>query len=221
MGLSCPSYPLAQVLPPPLILQCLLQRACSSSSILGCSEEGCHTNQHLAFCRQREHSWHSNQPKQLLHCFSGTGGGWSLQWNWSFSAGMKEATRHHQGYCPTAPSCHSQRSSLFKIWVLALLSLSSSAQSKLMGMLSCSWGVLSSQYQRTPADKKAIAWSELWEADIEKEQIPANIYVQGHKTIGRQPGLFNPWQIRVGGEYLKILFLIQSITGIKTSQASQ
>lgn len=75
MGFSCPSYPLAQELPPPLIPQCFLQRACSSSSILGCSEEGCHTNQSLAFCRQREHRWYSNQPKQLLHCFSGTGGG--------------------------------------------------------------------------------------------------------------------------------------------------
>lgn len=71
LGLFCPSYPF----PPPLIPQCLLQRACSSSSILGCSEKGCHTNQCLAFCRQREHSWHSNQPKQLLCCFSGTGGG--------------------------------------------------------------------------------------------------------------------------------------------------
>lgn len=33
-----PSYPLAQELPPPLTPQCLLQRACSSLSILGCSE---------------------------------------------------------------------------------------------------------------------------------------------------------------------------------------
>lgn len=171
MGLSCPSYSLAQEFPPPLIPQCLLQRACFSSSILGCCEEGCHTNQCLAFCRQKEHSWHSNRPKQLLCSFSGTGRGHcsrteASQQEWRGQPSTLRGTAPWQ--FPAMAS--GARSSKSGYWPFC-----SSALPKLMGMFSCSWGVLSSQHQRTPSDKKAIAWAELWKANTKKQQAPANI----------------------------------------------
>lgn len=120
-GLSCPSYPLAQELQPPLTPQCLLQTACSSLSILGA----------LRRVAIPTSTWLSAGKESTVDIATSQSSLSAAFWaqvvvtavELKLLSRTKGATTHPQGYCPTAPSCHSQRSSLFKIQVLALLSL--------------------------------------------------------------------------------------------------
>lgn len=158
MGLSCPSYPLAQEVPPPLIPPVPSPKSLFLLKDPWVLRGGLPYQPALGFlqAKRAQLTW---QPAQAASPLLFGHRWWSLQWNWSFSARMKGATRHPQGYCPqhlpaTASGSHSSKS---EYW---LFSLSSSAHPKLMGMLSCSQGVLIPISEDTSwQESKCLGWA--------------------------------------------------------------
>lgn len=177
------SYPLAQDFLSPLQPQCLLQKACPPPSISGCSEECCHINQISAFCRQREHGWHSNRPKQLLPSFSGTGSGHCNRRE-KLPKGMKGAAGPLPWALPRGTFLpQTQQLTLQKLGIgfsVYVFFCPQQTDGDAFLLLGCS--LIRTSEDTSWQGSKCLGWALVGKYRERKNKVPANISVQGCKS---------------------------------------